>query len=641
MTSDTGQRDFLDFTNARWRGKILPIEFNDIQDAGDGNPGLQAAVKNWSKWYLHSGHMETGLDMTSYPIWNAAEISGTQVYVSDSITGSKGNFTSQLTGVNFTTTNAKITNLVQDISLGSSYDIKNVAEITGARGNFTSELTGANFKSTTANVTTIGGTNSNYTNITGSRVNLTTDLTGVKGNFTSELTGANFKSTTANITNAKITNATQDIDFGSAYDLKNVAEYTGSTMKLNAGGLNIGSITLTDGEWTQLSNIGSNVISAKDWENLATIGDAVDISSTEWDIVAALNQNLTTTSNVQFAQMTATTVVSNAVDGIDPSEHAHGGAGEGGTVSHGSLSNLDGSSDYLHSTSAEQTNWNSAYSHISANGSSHTYINQSVTTSSTPTFDGITAYGGNFVLTLDANDISSWYPLVVGDGTRDNCLKVQGGGLGSDWVVYMSDGRDGSLAPTLLDLHFTNDSELDSNNIFIRFRDSGSVVGSIHSEVTYGTFTGEHDSQTDEDPIKWKIGMIVISTGEILGEKTIGRALVKVKLSTIRKDKCACGVFSSLIKKHNFKGFDKDKPQLTINALGEGTILVTDTNGNLEIGDYIQTSDRPGLGEKQDDDLLHNYTVAKANESVNWNEVEIDEEFGYKIKMLACTYHCG
>ncbi len=36
------------------------------------------------------------------------------------------------------------------------------------------------------------------------------------------------------------------------------------------------------------------------------------------------------------------------------------------------------------------------------------------------------------------------------------------------------------------------------------------------------------------------------------------------------------------------------------------------SNGNIENGDYIQSSDYLGYGEKQDDDLLYNYTVANA-----------------------------
>jgi hypothetical protein len=48
-----------------------------------------------------------------------------------------------------------------------------------------------------------------------------------------------------------------------------------------------------------------------------------------------------------------------------------------------------------------------------------------------------------------------------------------------------------------------------------------------------------------------------------------------------------------------------------VNGIGEGGIWVINTNGNLENGDYIQSSNVAGFGEKQDDDLVHNYTVAK------------------------------
>jgi hypothetical protein len=53
---------------------------------------------------------------------------------------------------------------------------------------------------------------------------------------------------------------------------------------------------------------------------------------------------------------------------------------------------------------------------------------------------------------------------------------------------------------------------------------------------------------------------------------------------------------------------------------------------NIEHGDYITSSDFLGYGEKQDDDLLHNYTVGKATmdcnfelESPYYNCFEIDD----------------
>jgi len=72
-----------------------------------------------------------------------------------------------------------------------------------------------------------------------------------------------------------------------------------------------------------------------------------------------------------------------------------------------------------------------------------------------------------------------------------------------------------------------------------------------------------------------------------------------------------------------------------INALGEGGVNVCSEGGDIEIGDYICSSSIPGKGMKQSDDLLHNYTVAKAIEKVIWaNEPAT-------IKMVGCTYHCG
>jgi len=72
-----------------------------------------------------------------------------------------------------------------------------------------------------------------------------------------------------------------------------------------------------------------------------------------------------------------------------------------------------------------------------------------------------------------------------------------------------------------------------------------------------------------------------------------------------------------------------------INAVGDGGINVCKDGGNIQAGDYICSSSRPGKGMKQDDDLLHNYTVAKAREDCIWADDEDD------TRMIACSYHCG
>ena len=81
--------------------------------------------------------------------------------------------------------------------------------------------------------------------------------------------------------------------------------------------------------------------------------------------------------------------------------------------------------------------------------------------------------------------------------------------------------------------------------------------------------------------------------------------------------------------------------RLIVNSVGEGAIWVCNSNGNIENGDYITSSDHLGYGEKQDDDLLHNYTVAKATIGCNfeldspyYNCLEIEN--GLRIAFISC-----
>lgn len=79
-------------------------------------------------------------------------------------------------------------------------------------------------------------------------------------------------------------------------------------------------------------------------------------------------------------------------------------------------------------------------------------------------------------------------------------------------------------------------------------------------------------------------------------------------------------------------------------ALGEGQVLVTDINGNIENGDYITTSDIAGYGMKQSDDLLHNYTLGKCLETVDWSTITdtiTHNSVVYKKYLISCTYHSG
>ncbi len=73
---------------------------------------------------------------------------------------------------------------------------------------------------------------------------------------------------------------------------------------------------------------------------------------------------------------------------------------------------------------------------------------------------------------------------------------------------------------------------------------------------------------------------------------------------------------------------------------------IINSNGNIENGDYITSSDYLGYEEKQDDDLYHNDTVAKATidcdfdlDSPYYNCIELND--GIRAAFIAVTYHCG
>lgn len=184
------------------------------------------------------------------------------------------------------------------------------------------------------------------------------------------------------------------------------------------------------------------------------------------------------------------------------------------------------------------------------------------------------------------------------------------------------------------------------------------------ARIAFGSFTGFHRCYTDDilyneaesDLFKNKYaGRLVIATGKIktdysdennewksLYDKdgiTYEDALPIVALSRQKKDKKIFGVLGLAGRASN------DKNRLIINSVGEGAICVANSNGNIENGDYLQSSDLLGYAERQDDDLLHNFTCAKATMDCDF---ELDnpyyqcyEEDGVRFALIACTYHCG
>jgi hypothetical protein len=148
-------------------------------------------------------------------------------------------------------------------------------------------------------------------------------------------------------------------------------------------------------------------------------------------------------------------------------------------------------------------------------------------------------------------------------------------------------------------------------------------------------FTGKHRLYTFNNELynEKYYGYIVSSAGKMktlngefqnnIKNINISQSLPNVELSIKKNDKKVIGVisdgeaFDDSSRKYklgvwgSFSSKENHDQRVDVNSLGEGALWVSDIYGPLENGDYITSSDIPGIGGKQDDDLLHNYTVAK------------------------------
>ena len=190
-------------------------------------------------------------------------------------------------------------------------------------------------------------------------------------------------------------------------------------------------------------------------------------------------------------------------------------------------------------------------------------------------------------------------------------------------------------------------------------------------------FTGQHKTQPDNNDIKKNldeyVGKIMSSndTGytshDTNGNKITGadaiyitEALPNCSLSCIDNDPCVFGIVTNApnnVKPDNMNYLhDSDDMfqnklygSVRVNSLGEGAVWVSNINGPIRNGDWITSSRIPGVGKRQDDIFMHNYTVAKATMSCDFDlssekyeSKTVDfEGQTYIMEYIVVTYHCG
>ena len=187
---------------------------------------------------------------------------------------------------------------------------------------------------------------------------------------------------------------------------------------------------------------------------------------------------------------------------------------------------------------------------------------------------------------------------------------------------------------------------------------SGNYVGFAHSEINgvkKYSFTAHHQSQYTGDITDENIGMVVESTGKVVGlqskdkvymgiSKTnpeYSNATPQVRLTTTRGSKKVLGVIAdvkdgpdtttgSLVVAYDQSGYEVGDKRVMVNAIGEGLVWVANTNGVVMNGDLLQSSSIPGYAEKQEDDILRSCTIGKATMDCDFIQEKVSEKMVLK-----------
>lgn len=189
-------------------------------------------------------------------------------------------------------------------------------------------------------------------------------------------------------------------------------------------------------------------------------------------------------------------------------------------------------------------------------------------------------------------------------------------------LSFSSDPTEIVSSLTLQDICEIGSTYVGSSNVGI-----GTATPSTKLEVSgtitataYAPFTGVHFVTLDEG-VHAVDGTIMVSTGKVKKNSVID-TIPCAAVSTVKKQPSVLGAAAIV------------DGQLVVMSIGEGQVRVCEQGGKISNGDYICSSAKPGIGMRQPDDILHNYTVAKATEDCDFSGPE-------KECLIACTFHCG
>ena len=190
-----------------------------------------------------------------------------------------------------------------------------------------------------------------------------------------------------------------------------------------------------------------------------------------------------------------------------------------------------------------------------------------------------------------------------------------------------------------------------------------SVDGICTADRYFVPFTGSHDCKIN-DTINYEKGLIIDvidSDVRVNGHYPDGDVCnnnFTCKLCDTPNSKSVLGVINQKTHPKSKTPQKKDNEPLpagtfmfnwSVNAVGEGSILITNFNGEIEKGDLIVSSVIAGYGMCQKtargkDDLIRSKTVAKCMKVIDWANITdtiIHNGNTYKKLLCPCIYMCG
>ncbi len=214
----------------------------------------------------------------------------------------------------------------------------------------------------------------------------------------------------------------------------------------------------------------------------------------------------------------------------------------------------------------------------------------------------IALYDGAIVGSSSATDNSGFFGAMAYDGGATNFgVYAHSDALANTSPLGVNRAADGNLV-----------------SFFSGGLQEGSISVSL-STVTYGAFTGVHYAQMENEKVER--GMLVSLNGKNgnLHNKKTSEQVYGITKTAVPNDSKVMGAYLGLMDPLSEKSADNP---IQIMAVGNGDMWVVDKGKDLEVGDYLISSDLPGYAmlDKGDYDIAH--VIARVGQNVNWSEVK-------------------